>query len=230
MGLTISPSVRFGNLQPSALPISGGTDGGVADGTPSHPSDRRGECRGQANEVGLSTPSRAGLQHRVSVGCRHRSHKSGLSTEPDQNCRRLLRCALARSNSVPKLMLPVYEKIVGLTDDVYDRHLNSEYRALARAMTGALCRKRPSPLASGQPRTWACGILYVRGRINFLGDPSLFSAHDDCGNCVPLSKSARALSTLRRAPLKKRLGPIRSIRSGRSRAWPGRIRWCGWQR
>src|ERR1022692_1786652 len=43
-------------------------------------------------------------------------------------------------------------------------------------MTGALCRKRPSPLASGQPQTWACGILYVLGRINFLGDPS-FSPH-----------------------------------------------------
>ena len=39
-------------------------------------------------------------------------------------------------------------------------------------MTGALCRKRPSPLASGQPRTWAGGILYVLGRINFLGDRS----------------------------------------------------------
>jgi hypothetical protein len=82
----------------------------------------------------------------------------------------------ARLNSVPKLMLPVYEKIVGLTDDVCDRHLNPEYRALARAMTAALCRKRPSPLAAGQPRTWACGIVYVLGRINFLGDPS-FSPH-----------------------------------------------------
>jgi len=82
----------------------------------------------------------------------------------------------ARSSSVPKLMLPVYERIVGLTDDVCCRHLNTEYQTLARAMTGALCRKRPSPLASGQPRTWACGILYVLGRINFLGDPS-FSPH-----------------------------------------------------
>jgi len=87
----------------------------------------------------------------------------------------------ARSNSVPKLMLPVYQKIVGVTDDVCDRHLNPEYRALARAMTGALCRKRPSPLASGQPQTWACGILYVLGRINFLGDPSFISAHEDRG-------------------------------------------------
>jgi Domain of unknown function (DUF6398) len=76
----------------------------------------------------------------------------------------------------PKSMLPVYEKIIGLTDEVCAQHLNREYRALARAMTGALCRKRPSPLASGLPRTWACGILYVLGRINFLGDPS-FSPH-----------------------------------------------------
>ena len=82
----------------------------------------------------------------------------------------------ARSNSVPKMMLPVYQKIVGLTDDVCDKHLNSEYRDLAHAMTGVLCRKRPSPVASGQPRTWACGIVYVLGRINFLDDKS-FSPH-----------------------------------------------------
>lgn len=77
-----------------------------------------------------------------------------------------------QSNPVPKGMLPVYERIVGLTDDVCDKQLNSEYRDLARAMTGALCRKRPSPLTSGQPRTWAGGIVYVLGRINFLGDRS----------------------------------------------------------
>jgi hypothetical protein len=78
----------------------------------------------------------------------------------------------ARLKSIPKGMLPVYESIVGLTDDVCDRRLNSEYRDLARAMTGALCRKRPSPLSSGRPRTWAGGIVYVLGRINFLGDKS----------------------------------------------------------
>jgi hypothetical protein len=77
-----------------------------------------------------------------------------------------------RSNSIPKGMLATYERIVGATDDVCDRHLNSEYRDLAREMTAALCRKRPSPLTSGQPRTWAGGIVYVLGRINFLGDRS----------------------------------------------------------
>ena len=73
-------------------------------------------------------------------------------------------------------MLHAYDNIVGLTDDICDRHLNSEYRDLARAMTAVLCRKRPSPLASGHARTWACGIIYVLGRINFLGDAS-FSPH-----------------------------------------------------
>jgi hypothetical protein len=84
--------------------------------------------------------------------------------------------APARLNAVPKTMMRVHEKIVGLIDSVCDRRLNTEYRDLARAMTAALCRKRPSPLASGQPRTWACGIVYVLGRINFLSDPS-FSPH-----------------------------------------------------
>jgi len=90
----------------------------------------------------------------------------------------------ARLNPVPKVMLPVYEKIVGLTDAVSDRHLDSEYRDLARTMTRALCRKRPSPLASGQPRTWACGIVYVLGRINFLGDRSFPPYMTTAGLCA----------------------------------------------
>jgi hypothetical protein len=84
--------------------------------------------------------------------------------------------APARLNSAAKTMTHVHEKIVGLIDSVCNRHLNTEYRDLAHAMTTALCRKRPSPLASGQPRTWACGIVYVLGRVNFLSDPS-FSPH-----------------------------------------------------
>jgi hypothetical protein len=84
--------------------------------------------------------------------------------------------APAPLNSVPKAMLPVYEKIIALTDDVCDRCLDPEYREMARDLALALSRKRPSPLGSGQPRTWACGIVYVLGRINFLGDES-FSPH-----------------------------------------------------
>jgi hypothetical protein len=67
-------------------------------------------------------------------------------------------------------MQPTYDAVVALTDVFCREHLNNEYRDLARAMSAALCRKRPSPLASGQPRTWACGIIHVLGQLNFLSD------------------------------------------------------------
>jgi hypothetical protein len=76
------------------------------------------------------------------------------------------------SKSVPRSMQATYEAITTLTDAFCRDHLNEDYRKLARRMAAALCRKRPSPLASGQPRTWACGIVYVLGQINFLTDPS----------------------------------------------------------
>ena len=75
-----------------------------------------------------------------------------------------------RSTSVAKAMQPTYDAVVALTDAFCRDHLNEEYRDLARAMAAALCRKRPSPLALGQPRTWACGIIYVLGQLNFLSD------------------------------------------------------------
>ena len=73
-----------------------------------------------------------------------------------------------RLNSVPRRMLPIYKKVVDAIDEVCGRYLNQECHDLARTMTQALCRKRPSPLTSGQPRTWACAIVYVLGRVNFL--------------------------------------------------------------
>jgi hypothetical protein len=75
-----------------------------------------------------------------------------------------------RSTSVPKTMQGTYNAVVALTDKFCREKLNDDYRDLARAMTAALCRKRPSPLASGQPRSWACGIVYALGQLNFLSD------------------------------------------------------------
>jgi len=67
-------------------------------------------------------------------------------------------------------MQATYDAVAVLTDAFCRDHLNDEYGDLARAMTAARCRKRPSPLASGQPRTWACGIIYLLGQLNFLSD------------------------------------------------------------
>src|ERR1051325_11549353 len=76
------------------------------------------------------------------------------------------------SASVPQSMQATYDAITGLTDAFCREHLNEDYGELAQRMTAALCRKRPSPLASGQLRTWAAGIVYVLGQINFLTDPA----------------------------------------------------------
>jgi hypothetical protein len=79
---------------------------------------------------------------------------------------------VTRSQSVPKNMQARYDQIVALTDEFCHRHLNDEYRELAQFMAAALCRNRPSPVASGQMRSWACGIIYALGQVNFLSDKS----------------------------------------------------------
>ncbi len=77
-----------------------------------------------------------------------------------------------RTKSVPQNMRATYDIIVALTDHFCRDHLDDEYRELAQRMAAALCRKRTSPVTSGQPRTWACAIIYVLGQINFLSDRS----------------------------------------------------------
>lgn len=80
------------------------------------------------------------------------------------------RMTAARRTSVPKAMQATHDMVVALTDAVCEKHLDEDYRDLARDMAAALCRKRPSPLAKGQPRTWACGIVHTLGQVNFLSD------------------------------------------------------------
>jgi hypothetical protein len=79
---------------------------------------------------------------------------------------------ITRTKSVPQNMRATYDTIVALTDHFCRDHLDDEYRELAQRMAAALCRKRTSPVTSGQPRTWACAIIYVLGQINFLSDRS----------------------------------------------------------
>lgn len=74
--------------------------------------------------------------------------------------------------SVPQKMLAVYEAVTEWTDSCCQANLSDEYPNLAREMTAALTRKRPSPLLQGQPKSWACGIVLALGRVNFLFDPS----------------------------------------------------------
>ena len=73
---------------------------------------------------------------------------------------------------VPRRMRERYEAINEITDQFCHQHLNNEYADLSRKMAAALSRKRPSPLESGRARSWAAGIVYALGRVNFLSDDS----------------------------------------------------------
>jgi hypothetical protein len=79
---------------------------------------------------------------------------------------------ITKSERVPKPMQATFDAIVALTDTFCRAHLDEEYAQLARQATAALCRKRPSPLATGNAKTWACGIVYALGSANFLFDKS----------------------------------------------------------
>ena len=60
-----------------------------------------------------------------------------------------------------------------LTDEFCAEYLNDEYAQLSRELAAALSRKRPSPLLRGNLDTWACGINYALGFVNFLFDKSV---------------------------------------------------------
>ena len=101
---------------------------------------------------------------------------------------------VSKSAKVPEQMQSTFEVITSLTDAFCKEHLNEEYAQLAHQATATLCRKRPSPLVSGRANTWACGILYALGFVNFLFDKSqepYLSASELCEG-LGVSKSTGA--------------------------------------
>ncbi len=77
-----------------------------------------------------------------------------------------------KSETVPKAMEARFAEIVAITDRFAAKHLNEEYRQMIRCAVAALCRKRPSPVATGKADGWACGVTHAVGAANFLFDPS----------------------------------------------------------
>jgi hypothetical protein len=109
----------------------------------------------------------------------------------------------SKSERVPKPMQATFNAIVALTDTFCRAHLDEEYAQLARQATAALCRKRPSPLATGNLKTWACGIVYALGTVNFLFDrsqtPSMSAAELCAGFGVSKSTGAAKAKVVRDA-------------------------------
>ena len=76
------------------------------------------------------------------------------------------------SPAIPVAMRAKFLEITALMDKFCENFLTPEYAQLCQAMAATLARKRPSPLGAGKANTWACGIVYSVGRVNFLFDKS----------------------------------------------------------
>jgi hypothetical protein len=95
---------------------------------------------------------------------------------------------------VPKELQPIYGEITAITDAFCTEHLNDEYAQMSRKLAAALSRKRPSPLLRGKAATWACGIVYTIGSVNFLSDRSFepYMRMEDLCALMGVSKSSGA--------------------------------------
>jgi hypothetical protein len=85
---------------------------------------------------------------------------------------------------------PAAEQVITLTDAVCAELLYEEYAGFARHVVAKLARKRSSPLQSGRAVTWAGGVIYALGQVNFLFDRSSepYVSHD-LAEAFGLSKS-----------------------------------------
>lgn len=75
------------------------------------------------------------------------------------------------NSKIPEATREAHEQVTALLDEVCRGTLSPDYAVLCRKGADALARKRPSPLLSGQAKSWACGIAYAVGRNNFLFAP-----------------------------------------------------------
>lgn len=92
---------------------------------------------------------------------------------------------------IPAAMRTVSGQVIALTDAVCADLLDEEYAGLARHAVAKLARKRPSPLQSGRAATWAGGVVWALGQVNFLFDRASepYVSHDDLAKAFGLSKS-----------------------------------------
>ena len=104
-----------------------------------------------------------------------------------------------RGIKVPMAMLGKYEAIAAIIKEFCKEHLNEEYSDISLLMLEKLCRKRPSPIEYGKPNTWACGIIYAIGSINFLFDKSQ----------TPHIRASECYSQAKYGPLNRlKIGPL----------------------
>ena len=73
---------------------------------------------------------------------------------------------------VPEVVSKPFHDICTILSALCTEKLNAEYLSLCAELAAKLARKRPSPLLSGNTKTWAAGIIHALGTVNFLFDKS----------------------------------------------------------
>ncbi len=92
---------------------------------------------------------------------------------------------MSKQINIPQKMAPKVNEIKAFTEPFCKQHLNDSYLDLSQKLLAALARKRPSPLIKGRSKSWAAGIIYCLGRVNFLFDKEnkpYMSASELCKN------------------------------------------------
>lgn len=107
--------------------------------------------------------------------------------------------------AIPKKMQATYDEIWSLIEPFCDECLDDDYRELLVHALEKLCRKRPSPLLSGRPKTWAAGIVYAIGQNNWIFDTHqpIHMTADDIASAFGVAKST---ASAKAADIRKMLG------------------------
>jgi hypothetical protein len=66
----------------------------------------------------------------------------------------------------------ISQELIRLTGEFCDQYLDDEYKQLAEKLILKMKRKRSVPFLRGRASSWAAGIIYALGQINFLFDQS----------------------------------------------------------
>jgi len=74
-------------------------------------------------------------------------------------------------NDIPMPFRERYTDIIETIDAFCDEQLNDEYKEVCHELAAHACQEG-SPVLSGKAKSWAAGIVWAIGRVNFLSDPA----------------------------------------------------------
>ena len=84
---------------------------------------------------------------------------------------------------IPEPLKPRFLKIAVIVDRFCDERLNDDYLEVCRRLLACFCQPGTG-IERGKPESWAAGIVYEAGQLNFLTDPATQP-------CVPSEDVAR---------------------------------------